>query len=426
MRGLMKYVLLCGLIVNITGCANNVPGLQRAERVFPDKKETQNQLQSDSNNKRLVVWSYYDMTDSTKFFLNNHPEINVIVKQFDYNNIVKQYTEAFISDQQADQQPDIVLLDIAQIDNFNGLDVFENLDQPKYHPAMLTAEIPSNLIPTLSSWDGKRLIAIPCGLGGALTFYRADVLADNGFLSDPESVAEYMSTPDKWLGMAKKLRQNGIYIFQNDTDPIDIASLGTSLFDSELRFNRDGQHFVEALQVAREVKNADLFFGAKIWDKTAQEAMRSGKLVMFVMGAWGPDKLKDWVPLQSGKWRATMLPLKINGNNGGAVAAINKRSANKQMALEYIKGMMRVVKDGQSDSYLDGQNPEDLVRTELRNMNTYTPTPLDSKVINYWNDKIREAVDSEVPAQEQWKKVSEQVDIIIKEDRSNLLIRKNE
>ncbi|MBY9077912.1 extracellular solute-binding protein [Paenibacillus sp. HN-1] len=415
----MNRLCLCLLLLSLTACSGDYPGLsQFPAQNLPFRDQEANKSEAAPN--KLVIWSYYDMTNSNDVFHKEHPEVELETKQVDFDKMTEAYTNALVSD----DAPDVMIFDSGKMGDFNGLDVFVDLKLPEYHLENVTRVIPNTLIPLLSSFDGKRLLAVPTGFGEALTFYREDLFRQNGLPSEPDEVAAAMSTPQGWLNMAKKLRQNGIYIFQKNTDPLDITSTSVSLFNKDLEFNCGGAPFTEALEVAREVKRSGLALGVTVWDQAGQEALGSGRLAMFVTGQWGSSDLQNWVPDQSGKWRATRLPLGIYGMNGGAVVAITKKSANKELAAQYVKRIVNLTDLGKPDAYLGGQNTTLMVRADIWHLGALTPTPLDSQVKEFWNDKLREAVESDLPVGEQWANIQTQLEILTKDDRASLLMRK--
>ncbi|MGF7050165.1 ABC-type glycerol-3-phosphate transport system substrate-binding protein [Paenibacillus sp. DS2015] len=135
--------------------------------------------QQDEIHDELTIWSYYDMTYSNSLFETAHPGVKVHSTLIEYNDIVETYINAFLTG----EGPDIIILDGIQMNYFNGIDALEDLSSEAYDSKEYLNIIPKNQIPISSSFDLKKLIALPIEITSALTFYRADVLEDNGFPS---------------------------------------------------------------------------------------------------------------------------------------------------------------------------------------------------------------------------------------------------
>ncbi|KAA8999773.1 extracellular solute-binding protein [Paenibacillus spiritus] len=425
-RGMHRFIrrllgaLLVAALLLLTACSGRYPGLNEypAEKL-PVSARASDSAGDASRSQKLVVWSYYDMSGSNSLFQSRYPDVRLETRVIDYNNVSSAYMAALSSD----SVPDIMILDSGILGEFNGLDVFVDLNDPALGLASVITGIPDNLLPMLTSFDRRRLIAVPASYGEALTFYREDLLRSSGLPSEPGQVAALLRTPEGWLSMARTLKRQGIYIFQKNSDPLDIAAASASMFSENLEFNRDGAGFIDALNTARSVKQEELALGATVWDQWGQEALRSGKLAMYVTGQWGSNDLKSWVPEQSGKWRATRLPLGLYGTSGGAVAAITKQSAHKDLAAQYLKRIVNLGDKGQADPYLGGQNTLSMILADLPHLTHLTPTPLDRNVNALWEDSVREAVESDLPAKQQWQDIGERFETQTEQDRTSLLMR---
>ncbi|QYR23090.1 hypothetical protein KZ483_09285 [Paenibacillus sp. sptzw28] len=65
-----------------------------------------------------------------------------------------------------------------------------------------------------------------------MSFYRADILEENGFPSDPKELAFYMSKPEQFLDMAQALKAKGIYLLEFNRTWISLLSAKASLIET--------------------------------------------------------------------------------------------------------------------------------------------------------------------------------------------------
>ena len=69
-------------------------------------------------------------------------------------------------------------------------------------------------------------------------FYREDLFRAVGLPTDPEELAEYLADADRWLGAAQSLKQ-GHFLFQQDSEPLDLLGMQEGFFDESLRYVRN-------------------------------------------------------------------------------------------------------------------------------------------------------------------------------------------
>jgi multiple sugar transport system substrate-binding protein len=374
----------------------------------------QNEVQDE-----LTIWSYYDMSYSDQAFESNHPGVKLHSTQFEYNEVVATYIKAFLTG----EAPDIVIFDSSQFSHFNGINTLEDLSSEAYDSKEYLDKIPQSLIPMFSSFDQKKLIAIPAEITSAVTFYRADLLEDNGFPSDPDELATYLESPTNLIHMAKELKKQNIFIFQYYTEPFDIVSSGFSMFNKNLEYNRSGQDFENALYTAKEIRKFGLALNSSVWDTTGQEALRDGHLALMFTGSWGVGNLMNWTPELEGKWRATALPLGISGYLGGAEVGIVNTSKNKDLAWEYIQTITNVLNPSMNKSnqqYLGGQDLIPLIDQNFNQPISLFPSPIDNEITDIWNKRINMMIQSDDPDIELLKQTGEYIELITEDDRSLL------
>lgn len=416
MRVLIAVLVLCSIC--LAACSN---GLIQPYSVQPDKIPSQSTIsEQDEKQDELTVWSYYDTAPTNQIFESQHPGIKVTTTLFDYNEIVEVYIKAFLTG----EGPDIVVFDGNHISNFNGINGLADLSAQQFNSGDFLDNIPEKYVPLYSSFGQKSVIAIPTEISTAFTFYRADILEENGFPSDPDELTEYLKDPDNWIYMAKELKKKGIYIFQYYTDPFEVASMSYSMFDRNLNFNRSGEDYQKTLYTAKEIRRSGLYLRSSIWDSSGQAALHNDQLAMIYMGSWGVNNLKSWVPEQEGKWRVAQLPLGLSGFQSGAAAGIVSTSKNKLLAWDYLKLMSSIKKpsvDQSSVHFLGGQDIIAQVNQSIRKPSYLFPTPLDRELADVWSTRIRLMVESDGSDVEDLQQAREYIELLTKSDREQLM-----
>jgi len=197
----------------------------------------------------------------------------------------------------AGEGPDILFFDSAYYSQFTTGEYLEDLLKEPYYAGRYEKDFPKDIWESNKSLDGKRLLAMTFLTSPVVTFYRADVMEENGFPSEPEELAKFIEKSENLMAIAKKLKSKGQYIFQMPVDIINLAGLYSGIFDENLRFVRNSDLFVQALDMAREIKRLDLSIGANIVEEAAKEAVRNGELVMVLgIGSWGPVPYRAMLP----------------------------------------------------------------------------------------------------------------------------------
>ena len=123
--------------------------------------------------------------------------------------------------------PDILLLDSAYFSEYTKEGYFEDLEGEPYLAGKYEDDFPRDV------WESNRaingdLIAMTILLSPIVTYYRYDVMRDNGFPAEPIEFGDFIETPRISYFMATKLKKNEQYIFQT---PSDLMSLWVLLRD---------------------------------------------------------------------------------------------------------------------------------------------------------------------------------------------------
>lgn len=408
-----RLTILTMLFV-MTACSSYLTELTP---VSLDTEDSQQSKDTHGKKDELLVWTYYDTTETDRQFLKLYPQIKVKTVRLKYEDIA----DALIKAYGTSESPDVVFLDSSMAGKLNGLDILSDLREQGNQVGKFEQQIPADMLPQFSDVKMDKLIALPIELSTAFTYYRADLLEENGFPANPDKLAEYLSEPQNWVDMAIKLKEKGIFLFQHYTDPIEVAAMSSSILDRNLEFAWDSQTFQDAIYVAREIRRNGLALRSSIWDPSGEQALRDGQLAMLHGGPWTTDSLKNWAPDQAGLWRVSKLPFRLYGYRDGAMISITKDSEHKSEAWKYVQTVVLLTKtadDSGKESYLGGQDPKSMSKSYAQFNKGIYPTPLDAELKDLWDKNIAGIIESDQSIAGQLSLLKEQMEQVTEEERT--------
>ena len=191
--------------------------------------------------------------------------------------------------------------------------------------------------------DGQRLVAIPWDLGPTLYYYRTDVFEEVGLPTDPQEVADLMSTWDGVLEVAEKVSIPGErWFLPSAAYPYQWLFINRDYYDEDLnlRLERDGD--LECLEACLKIRENGWDMNVDMWSAEAYAAYAAGTCVSVASGSWFSGFFKtDIDPDGAGHWGATVLPAGMPATNwGGSFLVIPEQSENKEAAWAFVKYMM--------------------------------------------------------------------------------------
>ncbi|ADU75628.1 carbohydrate ABC transporter substrate-binding protein (CUT1 family) [Acetivibrio thermocellus AD2] len=435
-----KYSLvlsfLCFLaILTVTGCS--LGGKVQAPNEYTRVQAAE--IEEPAEDVEIEFWTY---NDGWKAPINHfqliHPKIKIKLVKFDFNDMGNVYKKALA----AGEGPDILFFDSAYYSQFTTGEYLEDLLKEPYYAGRYEKDFPKDIWESNKSLDGKRLLAMTFLTSPVVTFYRADVMEENGFPSEPEELAKFIEKSENLMAIAKKLKSKGQYIFQMPVDIINLAGLYSGIFDENLRFVRNSDLFVQALDMAREIKRLDLSIGANIVEEAAKEAVRNGELVMVLgIGSWGTSTIQSYAPDQAGKWRVTAPPLGLKVWYSDTKLAINAQSKYKKWAWLFVEYVATQQEGGENidmisgycparrnlkvmlreNEYFGNQHIQPLIEDLAEEMVQYRQTPLDDRALQIFNEEIFRAIENNVDSQKTIKDIANKVEYELKKDREALL-----
>lgn len=304
--------------------------------------------------------------------------------------------------------PDIVVTNQKTLGAFNSTDLAADLSQAPFRlPAGFREEIGDALWDIHRSLEGDRLFAVPYDYHPYVLFYRADVLDELGFPSEPEALDAYMQTPAEWLRLAEALKTAGYWPMQWPDDLIRAAGNGRFFFTRSLEYARSTEMFQRVMEFS--ILSGESAANESVWSAEGQRALREGKYAMLMLPDWGEDLLTGWVPEQSGKWRATRLPLDASGidieSSKSMIANAESRHPEAMAAfMNYVletSGNWNWNRMKQPSDFLGGQHSAALYRRLVKEQPADTiPTPLDQAAFEAWESAVRLAVIKRLPPEE--------------------------
>lgn len=385
----------------------------------------------ETNNKdeiiELNIWSYYGgMEDIIKTFEDKYPNIKVNLKNFSYEEYVNEYKKSLLLNE---GQADILIIDSNEYGEFNSIKGLEDLLDDRYNVKSYQKEFDEDLWNLGLALNKEELLGIPISSAPIVTYYREDILGKYGFPTEPKELAEFMKDSENWLNIARKLKEEDIYIFQWYSEIVKVASSGMPYFDSELKYLRDNEEFKGAIDIAIKANSENLALLKDIWSPSGKEALQQGKLAMVYLGSWGTNELKTLAPNLSGKWRVTELPFGVYGWNNSTLLSIPKNSPNKDAAWKFIehhvfqyndKGRIGNVSGylpfrekekykGIGNEYLGGQKEQLVYEEVMDKVREYPVTPLDKKAFEIWDLAIRHGGDKDLSSEEIMNNIRESI-----------------
>ncbi|ADU32458.1 ABC transporter substrate-binding protein [Evansella cellulosilytica] len=360
---------------------------------------------------QLEVWSYYHdgWEETFQDYQEEHPNIEFSITTFEYDD----YYEAYFNAIATGDVPDIMVIDSPYLASFKSMDGFENLLDEPYLAGQHKHNFPEALWEVSLSLDGESLLAMPFNTSPLVTYYRADIMEDYGFPSEPDELAEYMEEPENWFLIGETLRRDDKWILQWPIEVIRLYESTRGFYNNEMKLVRDDGEFIQAVNHAQHVKDNGMFPGLDIYGWNGREAIRNDEYVMIYLGTWGADYIKQIAPEQEGKWRVTRLPFNLYGWTNSVNLAIPEASTNKLAAWDFVEyytteRMMGGLIDSVpayipargneevlsfENPFFGGQLTQQLYEDMMSKTEESFLTPLDFKTQHIWDNTIYDALE---------------------------------
>ena len=276
-------------------------------------------------------------------FNEEYPNIEVEISSQGFDD----HHESLVNDLAAGADlPDVVLLEINFIAQFTAAGGFHDLLQEpfnagEYEDAFIDYKWAQGTTP-----DG-RLVAFPKDIAPASMFYRRDIFEDVGLPGDPNEIEAMIDDWDGFFDVMRRLTRDESG--DGDTDHwalVNASELSNIIAEADAQgwFDDDGEprlndpYFVEALELASQVREEGLDADVETWTAEWSEAIDRGASAIIMHGAWMGGQIGDWVaPDTAGDWGVTQLPAGMYANDGGSFLSIPQAAAEPAAAWEFIR-----------------------------------------------------------------------------------------
>ncbi|WP_078556275.1 ABC transporter substrate-binding protein [Bacillus alkalicellulosilyticus] len=422
----VKFLFFVFLLV-LVGCNQGEWVDEQPAKPVEGEVETEADVNLFKDEITIKVWSYYEagLEEAFQLFRVKYPNIKFELEMLDYENYHNVYFEALVNG----EGPDIMFIDSPHFGEFNSIEIFQDLLEEPFSMGDYQQNFSESLWNVGQSFDRKKMVGFPVNTAPHVTFYRADIMEEYGFPSDPEELGNYMEDPTNWLTMANELKKDSKYLIQWPNNIREIYDTGTAIFDEDLNFMRNTPEYEQMIELARLVRHDSLTLGIDIW--LDQEPIKNDELVMLFLGTWGSDLLKSWVPDQKGKWRVTRLPFNIYGWSNSAIMSIPLASENKKAAWEFIKFYSIELTGGEDyivsvpgylpsrgnerarstpNYYLGGQQPRQYYEDLIYKTKEHIITPLDKDAEKIWSDNFEKGIQWNISGDEIIKRTKEDIE----------------
>jgi multiple sugar transport system substrate-binding protein len=238
--------------------------------------------------------------------------------------------------------PDISMIEINHIDRFVVQGGLVDFLQKPYDAGRYKDDFVPYKWAQATTPDG-RLVAFPWDIGPASIFYRRDLFEKAGLPSDPESVAEMLSTWEKFIETGKKVADpdNEIFWIGNASEIPYIYYAHKNLFDEDYNVAVNNPRTLEILNYAKQVRDLELDARSTAWTQEWYTMLANGQIATTIIGCWFGGFLKSWInPEGAGNWGIVPVPEDPLQNWGGSFLAIPEQSKNKEAAWAFIEYSM--------------------------------------------------------------------------------------
>lgn len=273
-------------------------------------------------------------------FNEKYPNITV---EFNFQDTTAHHQALSTALAAGSDAPDVAMVEGAYIAQYCNSNALVNLLDESYNAEQYKDDFVALKWDQGYFADGSRLVAIPWDVGPCTYFYRTDVFEECGLPTDPEEVAELMSTWDGVLQVAEAVNipgerwlvPNASYFYQLMFSNRDYYNE-----DLSLKLDRDGD--IDCLNAVIEMREKGLDMNVDMWSTEAYAAYEAGTCVSVATGGWFGGFLKtDIDPDGAGHWGVAKLPGGIQDCNwGGSYLVIPEQSGNKEAAWAFVEYMM--------------------------------------------------------------------------------------
>ncbi|MFW5683796.1 MAG: ABC transporter substrate-binding protein [Spirochaetota bacterium] len=292
----------------------------------------------------IVVWGWpaadVAFESIIEGFNELYPDINVIWEMSETAAVHDSLTAAIAAGTGA---PDISMIEINYIDQFALFGGLTDLLQEPFDAGRYEDQFVEYKWEQATTLEGDQLVAFPWDIGPATVFYRRDLFDAAGVPSDPESVAELLSTWEGYVETGRLVNDpdNNVYWTDQAGNIPYIYHSHKNLFDEELNVAIDNPDTRAALEIAKILRNEGMDLNVDFWTEEWYSALNEGRVATTIVGSWFGGFLKSWIAADTaGNWGIAPVPEHPLQNWGGSFLAIPEQSDNKEAAWAFIEYSM--------------------------------------------------------------------------------------
>ena len=297
----------------------------------------------------ILIWGWPAADQAFEAFLEgfNEEYPDIEVEWVMYGGMAAEARDALSTALAAGEGlPDIAMIEINDIDRFVLQGGFVDLLQEPYNAGKYKDDFVAYKWDQAMTPDG-RLLAFPWDIGPASLFYRRDVFENAGLPSDPESVAEMLSTWEGFIETGQKVADpdNNLFWMGNADRIPYIYYAHKNFFDEDYNVAINNPKTLQVLQYAKQVRDLGLDAKATFWVQEWYSMLANGQIATTISGCWFGGFLKSWIdPEGAGNWGVVPIPEDPLQNWGGSFVAIPEVSQNKEAAWAFIEYAMATEK----------------------------------------------------------------------------------
>ncbi|MTH54605.1 extracellular solute-binding protein [Bacillus mangrovi] len=295
------------------------------------------------NKNELTAWVWNVnvpvLETAEKRFQEQHPEFDLKIVEMGTSDVYQKLTTGLLAGGQG--LPDIVLVEDDRIQGYiNSFpDAFLNLTDQGFdkETESMFPEFKRDLV----SKEGE-MYAFPFDAGPTGVFYRTDIFDEAGVK------AEEIKTWDDYIEAGEVIKsKTGKDLIGLDLNGDDglyrmmLNQQGTFYFDEQMKPNLTSAESVQAMEVHKKLKEADLVKNTVGWDAWIS-SMVQGDVATAPSGAWLAGSITQQGKDSAGKWGVIPLPAFEEGANrasnlGGSNYTIMKSSKNPELAYDFLE-----------------------------------------------------------------------------------------
>ncbi|MBM7837142.1 cellobiose transport system substrate-binding protein [Alkalihalobacillus xiaoxiensis] len=284
----------------------------------------------------MWLWPGMGFAEKAQQYEEENPGIKINIQEAEYADAHQNLITALAAGSGA---PDISGVDEGYLERIKeSSDLFHDLSE--YGAADLEGDYLDWKWQQASSDDGS-VIGIPTDIGPMAMAYRVDLFEEAGLPTDPDEVAEAMSTWDDYIAAGRQLKDaTGSFMF---SDVADLYSAireqgdkqyfetdGTLIIEESPQILKAWDKSIEAMDIQANIERQTPEWGA---------AIANGDFATVFLPPWMLQNIKNDAPDTAGLWDIALMP-EGSGNWGGSFLTVPAQSDHPEEAYDFITWLM--------------------------------------------------------------------------------------